>query len=305
MFGEKLLSKGTLHMFTATKSMAIYARNPSKTHRAHILRMWVETGDYPTTLAVGAGSNGAVAKPPSMRRQPQPPSIVHPDYSALVRHVADADKQNCLLILAQPGDYVPSFGMTSRIYGPAPRPAAMPKDSLADVRAGATSPEGSAYNISQSMLFTRPKYFTPEPLEIESEMGDSDWDSGNQQLMSRVCVDPLRMDEDIFVSLCQLESGQKVVYEPFDLHDKERATLRRNASPARGGYRRVWIQTLLGDLNTDASANGGRLCIAGDMPNRMRPGDSAYVRRLDLHETMQLENCGRVPIDFVVVETPY
>ncbi|KAJ2769445.1 hypothetical protein IWQ57_003103 [Coemansia nantahalensis] len=302
--GERLLSKGTLHMFTATRSMSIYARNPSKTHRAHILRMWVETGDYPNT-PVTPGSDGAVAAQLARNRQLQPPTVVHPDYSAVIRHVADGDKLNCLLVIAQPGNYVPSFGMTSRIYGPAPRPAAIPKDSLAQVRAGAASPEESSYYMSQSMVFTRPDYFTPEPMEIESEMGDAEWDSGDPQLTSRACVDPLRMDEDVFVSLCQLESGQKVVYEPYDLHDKERATQRRTASPSRGGYRRVWIQTLLGDLNAESSANGGRLCVSGDMPNRMRPGDSAYVRRLDLSDTLELENCGRAPIELAIVETQY
>ncbi|KAJ2737907.1 hypothetical protein H4R23_001518, partial [Coemansia sp. Cherry 401B] len=301
--GEKLLSKGTIHMFTTTRDISIYARNPSKTHRAHVMRMWIETEDPPATSSSTSDTAVPVRLP---ERRPQPGTVVHPDFRGLIRHVADSDKQNCLLVLAQPANYLPSFGMTERIYGPlVAQPTPRAKDSLADVRSGAASPLESSYCMSQSMMFTRPEYFTPEPVDLDSDADDKDWEVTDPQLTSRVCVDPLKVDENIFVSVCQLETGASVIYEPYDLHDRDRAQQRRLADPLRGSHRRVWIQAVMADLNPEASANGGRLVVNGDMVSRMRPGDSAYVRRLGLSETLVIENCGRVPIDFIVVETPY
>ncbi|KAJ2785375.1 hypothetical protein H4R18_000586 [Coemansia javaensis] len=314
---ERLLTKGTVHMFTSARPVAIYARNPSKTHRAHVLRMWIETAEDHAPGATAAAAAAAAAalgrshRPPHQHQhqhQHQQPSAVHADFCVVVRHVADTDKQNCLLTLAQPSDYQPSFGMTAQIYGPVARASgAVPKDSLADVRRTAGSPAESSYHMSQSMLFTRPDYFTPVPFDTESELGEDEWGATDPQLTSRVCVDPLRVREDVFVTLCQLEPGERTVYEPYDVHDKDRARQRQLASPARGAFRRVWIQTLLAALSPDAAAvaNAGRLAINGDAAGRMRPGDSAYVRRLGLHDTLTIENIGRAPIDFVVAETPY
>ncbi|KAJ2277369.1 hypothetical protein J3F81_000979 [Coemansia sp. RSA 371] len=306
--GEKLLSKGTIHMFTSSLDISIYARNPSKTHRAHIVRMWIETNDIGPTgnTSTTTTSDTIVSGRHTDRRQQPNPALTHPGFHGLIRHVADSDKQNCLLILAQPENYLPSFGMTERIYGPLiVQPKPMPKDSLANIRSGAASPLESSYCVSQSMLFTRPEYFTPEPVDDESTIDDKEWEVTDPQLTSRVCVDPLKVEEDIFVSVCQLETGAKVVYEPYDSHDKSRAHEHQRNKPSRGSHRRVWIQTIMADLNTESSVNGGRLVINGDMVNRMRPGDSAYVRRVELHESLVIENCGRVPIDFVLVETPY
>ncbi|KAI9477661.1 hypothetical protein BX667DRAFT_309979 [Coemansia mojavensis] len=306
--GEKLLSKGTIHMFTTSRDISIYARNPSKTHRAHIIRMWIETDELlkNNSSCTTASDTVVPTRSHEHRKEKSPSAVAHPDFHGLIRHVADSDKLNCLLIMAQPDDYLPSFGMTDLIYGPMAKPAVRAKDSLADIRSSAASPLESSYYMSQSAILTRPEYFTPEPADLESNEEDEEkWEVTDPQLTSRVCVDPLKVEEDIFISICQLEVGDKVIYEPYDLHDRERALKRQSANPSRGGHRRVWIQTIMADLNNDASANGGRLVINGDMNNRMRPGDSAYVRRLELHETLFIENCGRVPIDFIVVETPY
>ncbi|KAJ2809053.1 hypothetical protein H4R20_000417 [Coemansia guatemalensis] len=299
-------------MFTTSKDISIYARNPSKTHRAHILRLWIEMRDQLNNGSNStANSDTFVPVQPTERKrqhkqkQKQQGTVAHPDFHSLIRHVADSDKQNCLLVLAQPDDYIPSYGMTSHIYGPLKKTKALPKDSLADVRGGAVSPLESSFCMSQSMLFTRPDYFTPEPVDLESVDGDKEWEVTDPQLTSRVCVDPLKLEEDTFISLCQLEGGAKVTYELYDLHDKDRAQQKQLARPGRGNYRRVWIQTIMADLNPDASANGGRLVINGDVTKPMRPGDSAYISRLELQESLVIENCGHIPLDFIVVEAPY
>ncbi|KAJ2612042.1 hypothetical protein H4S08_002877 [Coemansia sp. RSA 1365] len=307
--GEKLLSKGTVYMLTTSKDISIYARNPSQTHRAHILRMWIEMRDYVQNESSSTmNSDTFVPVQPTERnrqhKKKQQGTVTHPDFHSLIRHVADSDKQNCMLILAQPDDYLPSYGMTSHIYGPM-KTKAMPKDSLADVRRNPASPIESSFSMSQSMLFTRPDYFTPEPVDLESIDGEKEWGVTDPQLTSRVCVDPLKLEEDTFISLCQLEGGANVTYELYDLNDKDRAQQKQLARPGRGNYRRVWIQTIMADLNPNASANGGRLVINGDVTKPMRPGDSAYVRRLELHDTLVIENCGHIPLDFVVVEAPY
>ncbi|KAJ2484357.1 hypothetical protein EV174_002494 [Coemansia sp. RSA 2320] len=286
--GEKLLSKGTLHLSTTGQDTVTYVKNPSKSHRAHIIRLWIEMDD--------TVNNGG------MRR--------FPDYHYKIRHIADSDKQNCLLTIAQPSNYRPSFGMTAQIYGPFMpiNESEAAKKASAQQRDGAVSPLESAYYMSQSALITRPAYFTPEPFDLldSMEMG-KEWEVMDAELTSRVCVDPLLVDEDLFVSVCTLEPDARIVYEPYDLHDQDRREVqrRRQSNPARANRRRLWIQTLVADYNIEGSANGGRLVINGDGSSRMRPGDSAYVRRIELTEKVVLENCGRAPIEFIMVETPY
>ncbi|KAJ2894368.1 hypothetical protein GGI21_005300 [Coemansia aciculifera] len=318
--GEKLLSKGTLHLSTTNKDAQTYVTNPSKTHRAHIIRLWIETNHHHTHHA----------------------SSSYPDFSYKIRHIADSDMQNCLLAIAQPANYHPSFGMTAKIYGPfMPTPTAdndshekTEKQTTDDSRAGAVSPLESAYYLSQSVLFTRPDYFTPDPVNFldSIEMNGSsiagggsggigggsakEWGVTDPELISRVCVDPLLVDEDVFISVCTLDCEARIVYEPYDLHDEDRRTqaMQRKGGPqlhpfsnnaVRGTRRRLWIQTLLSDYNTEATANGGRLVLNGDRSSRMRPGDSAYIRRIEITEKLVIENCGRAPIEFLLVETPY
>ncbi|KAJ2746712.1 hypothetical protein GGI20_001133 [Coemansia sp. BCRC 34301] len=293
--GEKLLSKGTLHLSTTTKDANTYVRNPSQTHRAHIIRLWIETNDH---------HGRAMAR-------------TYPDFSYKIRHIADSDMQNCLLTIAQPANYHPSFGMTARIYGPfMPTPQADKKDktgveesALTHSRPGAVSPLESAYYMSQSVLFTRPEYFTPEPpdfldsVEMNSSGGGKEWGVTDAELMSRVCVDPLLVNEDVFISVCTLDCDTRIVYEPYDLHDEDRRMKSSNAG--RGSRRRLWVQTLQADFNPEATANSGRLVINGDRSGRMRPGDSMFIRRIEMTEKVVMENCGRAPIEFMVVETPY
>ncbi|KAJ2863912.1 hypothetical protein GGH94_003270 [Coemansia aciculifera] len=296
--GEKLLSKGTLHLSTTNKDVKTYVKNPSKTHRAHIIRLWIETDLHRSSVTKS-----------------------FPDYSYKIRHIADSDMQNCLLTIAQPANYHPSFGMTARIYGPfMPTPMSEKPEPSADSRPGAVSPLESAYYMSQSVLFTRPDYFTPDPVDFldSSEMnnsGSKEWGITDPELTSRVCVDPLLVDEDVFISVCTLDCDARIVYEPYDLHDEDRRALAmqrntgefhpRSNNAMRGNRRRLWIQTLLADFNIEATANGGRLVINGDGSNRMRPGDSAYIRRIEITDKVVIENCGRAPIEFMLVETPY
>ncbi|KAJ2016316.1 hypothetical protein GGI14_003711 [Coemansia sp. S680] len=295
---EKLLSKGTLLLSTTTKDVKTYVKNPSKTHRAHIIRLWIET-DVPKTSALKQ----------------------FPDYSYKIRHIADSDMQNCLLTIAQPVNYHPSFGMTARIYGPfMPTPFSEKPEPSTDSRPGAVSPLESAYYMSQSVLFTRPDYFTHDPVDFldSSEVnnsGSKEWGVTDPELTSRVCVDPLLVDEDVFISVCTLDCDARIVYEPYDLHDEDRRALAmkrntgefhpRSSNAMRGVRRRLWIQTLLADFNIEATANGGRLVINGDGSSRMRPGDSAYIRRIEITDKIVIENCGRAPIEFMLVETPY
>ncbi|KAJ2461031.1 hypothetical protein GGF42_000458 [Coemansia sp. RSA 2424] len=323
--GEKLLSKGTLHLSTTNKDAQTYVKNPSKTHRAHIIRLWIETNN----------NNEHGNRHHSSRS--------YPDFSYKIRHIADSDMQNCLLTIAQPANYHPSFGMTARIYGPfMPTPntekqaqeddesLAMTTAAASNSRPGAVSPLESAYYMSQSVLFTRPSYFTPEPVDFLDSFevngggggssgdggGNKEWGITDPELMSRVCVDPLLVNEDVFISVCTLDCDARIIYEPYDLHDEDRRAQAmqrsnnvvvhpRSNNVMRGGRRRLWIQTLLADLNTEATANGGRLVINGDRSSRMRPGDSAYIRRIEITEKVVMENCGRAPIEFLLVETPY
>ncbi|KAJ2425187.1 hypothetical protein GGF41_002516 [Coemansia sp. RSA 2531] len=229
--------------------------------------------------------------------------------------------QNCLLTIAQPVNYHPSFGMTARIYGPfMPTPFSEKPEPSTDSRPGAVSPLESAYYMSQSVLFTRPDYFTHDPVDFldSSEMnnsGSKEWGVTDPELTSRVCVDPLLVDEDVFISVCTLDCDARIVYEPYDLHDEDRRALAmkrntgefhpRSSNAMRGVRRRLWIQTLLADFNIEATANGGRLVINGDGSSRMRPGDSAYIRRIEITDKIVIENCGRAPIEFMLVETPY
>ncbi|KAJ2261610.1 hypothetical protein GGI01_002165 [Coemansia sp. RSA 376] len=244
-----------------------------------------------------------------------------PDYSYKIRHIADSDMQNCLLTIAQPVNYHPSFGMTARIYGPfMPTPFSEKPEPSTDSRPGAVSPLESAYYMSQSVLFTRPDYFTHDPVDFldSSEVnnsGSKEWGVTDPELTSRVCVDPLLVDEDVFISVCTLDCDARIVYEPYDLHDEDRRALAmkrntgefhpRSSNAMRGVRRRLWIQTLLADFNIEATANGGRLVINGDGSSRMRPGDSAYIRRIEITDKIVIENCGRAPIEFMLVETPY
>ncbi|KAI9500015.1 hypothetical protein BX070DRAFT_81813 [Coemansia spiralis] len=323
---EKLFSKGTLLMTTTNHEVSIYVRNPSKTHRAHIIRLWIDIDDFtPSNSRKNSHSNntgaqqGIAVEPNRQQRSKKQgmTGIMHADFHSKVRHVADSDKENCLLVLAQPNNYYPSYGMTSIIYGPVKHTRRSDSDQAddrasdinkAERRDGIASLLGASYYHSKSALFTRPDYFTPDSMmdlteSIEAE--DKDWEETDPQLSSRVCADPLLVDEDIFVSLCSLESGSKVIYEPYDLHDHERVSMRKRQNLQRATRRRVWIQTILADLNTEARSNGGRLIINGDRANRMRPGDSAYVRRIELTDKIVLENCGKTPIEFIVAETPY
>ncbi|KAJ2385788.1 hypothetical protein GGI23_006637 [Coemansia sp. RSA 2559] len=245
---------------------------------------------------------------------------MHADFHCKVRHVADSDKENYLLVLAQPSNYLPSYGLTSLIYGPVEPnrrkegDGDVPDASNANVeedydegRADMLSLEKS-YVMSKTALAKRPSYFTPESMvDLHQSMGEltGDWEETDPQLTSRVCVDPFIVDEDIFVALCSLEPGAKVIHEPYDLHDSRRAKENKHKNPLRGVRRRLWVQSLLSDLNPEASTNSGRLMINGDVANRMRPGDSAYVRRVELTDKVVLENCGRTPIEFIVAETPY
>ncbi|KAJ2332405.1 hypothetical protein GGI00_002803, partial [Coemansia sp. RSA 2681] len=326
--GEKLLSKGTLHLSTTNKDAQTYVKNPSKTHRAHIIRLWIETNNN------NNNEHG---------RNRHHSSRSYPDFSYKIRHIADSDMQNCLLTIAQPANYHPSFGMTARIYGPfMPTPntekqaqdedesLAMTTAAASNSRPGAVSPLESAYYMSQSVLFTRPSYFTPEPVDFLDSFevngggggssgdgsGNKEWGITDPELMSRVCVDPLLVNEDVFISVCTLDCDARIIYEPYDLHDEDRRAQAmqrsnnmvvhpRSNNAVRGGRRRLWIQTLLADLNTEATANGGRLVINGDRSSRMRPGDSAYIRRIEITEKVVVENCGRAPIEFLLVETPY
>ncbi|KAJ2011306.1 hypothetical protein IWW57_006663, partial [Coemansia sp. S610] len=264
--GEKLLSTGTLHLSTTNRDMKTYVKNPSKTHRAHIIRLWIEMDSV------------------SMPRS-------YPDFSYKIRHIADSDMQNCLLTIAQPLNYHPSFGMTAKIYGPFMPDAPIEKPT-GDARPGAVSPLESAYYMSQSVLFTRPDYFVPEHADfLDSTDIAKEWGTNEPELTSRVCVDPLLVDEDVFVSVCTLDCDARIIYEPYDLHDENRRALamQRNGGEfhprvSRGSRRRLWIQTLLADFNIEATANSGRLVINGDGSNRMRPGDSAYIRRIEVTE---------------------
>ncbi|KAJ2234790.1 hypothetical protein IWW45_003130 [Coemansia sp. RSA 485] len=294
--GEKLLSKGTVHLSSTNRETTTYVRNPSKTHRVHIIRLWIDMAEHKVEelkhMYLAQRSKGAAAG--------------RPDFHYQIRHVADSDKENCLLVLSQPSNYHPSFGMTSKIYGPmvsTPKPEA----SRMDLRSGAVSPLGSTYYLSQSMIFTRPDYFMSDTIDpIETAAMSQEWGTTDPQLTSRVCADPLLLDdEDIFVAVCSLGSGEKVVFEPFDLNDSRRRKLRKKENPQRAGKRRVWVQTIMNDINAESCINGGRLAINGDMASRMKPGDSAYVRKIDVHDDLVFENYGRTPIEFLIVDTPY
>ncbi|KAJ1727690.1 hypothetical protein LPJ72_005817 [Coemansia sp. Benny D160-2] len=348
---EKLLSKGMVLMTTTSQKILTYVRNPSKTHRVHIVRLWFDMDDYsPPTSANSinkkpacnhhegkqhnaAGITVETTKKQHQQKQSQQKedgkdssdknnnnSVIHADFHCKIRHVADSDKENYLLVLTQPSNYRPSFGMTSFIYG-AMKPPTRKKDADGASEAGAKNGEyGEAeaqddmtsfdrsYYLPKTARVKRPEYFTPESIaDMSQSLGEltGEWAETDPQLTSRVCVDPFVVDEDIFVSLCNLEPGAKVIYEPYDLHDKRRAREHRHQNPQRGTRRRLWIQSLLDDVNPDASANGGRLVINGDKVNRMRPGDSVYIRRVELTDSIALENCGRTPIEFIVAETPY
>ncbi|KAJ2724616.1 hypothetical protein GGI07_001869 [Coemansia sp. Benny D115] len=145
--GEKLLSKGTVHLSSTTRDAASYVKNPSKTHRTHIIRLWIDTEDYRNY----ASSKTLASKQPEFRYE--------------IRHLADSDKQNCQLTLLQPSNFHPSFGMTSRIYGPlgASAPEADQGTQQGEnKRVDSISPAESTYFMSQSMMFTRPDYFMPD-----------------------------------------------------------------------------------------------------------------------------------------------
>ncbi|KAJ1801727.1 hypothetical protein LPJ59_000018 [Coemansia sp. RSA 2399] len=331
--GEKLLSKGMVLMTTTKRDVVTYVRNPSKTHRVHIIRLWMDMDDFgqPDRTSgkkqgkkQGAGAGG-IAVEPTKRQQRDGDSagtsnVMHADFHCKVRHVADSDKENYLLVLAQPSNYLPSYGLTSLIYGPVEPnrrqegngdvPDAGNANVEEDYDEGRTDMLSleKSYAMSKTALAKRPSYFTPESMvDLHQSMGEltGDWEETDPQLTSRVCVDPFIVDEDIFVALCSLEPGARVTHEPYDLHDNRRAKENKHKNPLRGVRRRLWIQSLLSDLNPEASTNGGRLMINGDMANRMRPGDSAYVRRVELTDKVVLENCGRTPMEFIVAETPY
>ncbi|KAI8319563.1 hypothetical protein GQ54DRAFT_299260 [Martensiomyces pterosporus] len=299
--GEKILSKGTLHMSTTGHDISTYVRNPSKTHHVHLIRLWIDTEGSPTAAEGSSDRNGNVRNNGDRKRQKiltTPASGKYPDFSYAIRYVSDSDKRNCLLLVAQPRNYRPSFGMTSLIFG---SPDGQSRNS------GAVSSLGSSYYLSQSMVFTRPEFFSPVPLNngsMDTAIGNmsNEWSFSEQRLTSRACADPLLVDEDLFLSVCCLDSLATVVYEPLDSHDKHRNATQQGK--AKGGRRRVWIQALLGDVGADV-ANGGRLVINGDKVNRMRQGDSAYVRKLAPQEALTIYNCGRSPIEFIIAETPY
>ncbi|KAJ1952318.1 hypothetical protein GGI12_006275 [Dipsacomyces acuminosporus] len=162
------------------------------------------------------------------------------------------------------------------------------------------------------MVFTRPDYFSPVPFEnlsmsTSNGLANNEWMLTDPALNLRACADPLLVGEDFFFSMCSLDSMCTVVYEPLDAHDKHRNTAQQQQKiKARGGRRRIWLQTILNDVSPDVVAsNGGRLVVNGDKINRLRPGDSAYVRKLAPSETLTLYNCGRNPIEFIIAETPY
>ncbi|KAJ1822630.1 hypothetical protein LPJ75_000327 [Coemansia sp. RSA 2598] len=293
--GEKLLSKGTVHMSSTNRETTTYVRNPSKTHRVHIIRLWIDMAEHKVEEL----------KHQYLAQRSKGITNAQPDFHYQIRHVADSDKENCLLILSQPSNYHPSFGMTSKIYGPmisTPKP----ESSRMDLRSGAVSPLGSTYYLSQSMVFTRPDYFMSDTIDpIETAAMSQEWGTTDPQLTSRVCADPLLLDEDIFVAVCSLGSSERVVFEPFDLNDSRRQRQRRKENPQRAGKRRVWIQTIMSDMQVDSSANAGRLVINGDVANRLRPGESAYVRKLDIHDDLIIENRGRAPIEFLITDTPF
>ncbi|KAJ1943495.1 hypothetical protein GGF37_002621, partial [Kickxella alabastrina] len=298
--GEKILSKGTVHLSSTNRDASIYVRNPSKTHRAHIMRLWIDSAlDHAKdpTLAADNHADASRGGRAEIRHE--------------IRHVADSDKHNYLLAVAQPSNFRPSYGNTDQIYGPVTSAAVPPSatsGSNSELRTGAVSPLGSSYMMSQSMMFTRPDYFTPElvdPLEAAGSEQQGEWAMDDPQLTSRACVDPLLLEEDIFVYSCQLDSLEKVKFEPADLNDSNRRNLRKMYNPLRAGKRRVWIQTIMSDMSVESALNGGRLVINGDTGNRLKPGDSAYVRRIELTDKLVLENCGRAPIEFLLVDTPY
>ncbi|KAJ2546346.1 hypothetical protein EV175_005635, partial [Coemansia sp. RSA 1933] len=122
---EKLLSKGMVLMTTTNKDVLTYVRNPSKTHRAHIIRLWTDMDNYSqpdsaTTKKQGknnggsSNGNGGIVVEPTKRQQrdgnddSDTNNVMHADFHCKVRHVADSDKENYLLILAQPKNYLPS-----------------------------------------------------------------------------------------------------------------------------------------------------------------------------------------------------
>lgn len=286
--GDKLMGEGTLHLSTTSKHVNIYAKNPSRTHRAHIMRFWID------------------AQPDSLGK--------FPDAEFKIRHMADSDMQNTLVAVAQPLNYRPTYGMTEFIYGPLNEE---PKKKLSKESG---FPLDSLYQLSQSTTeLKRPDYFvppdsmifTPPPLTDDNEISVTEsnvWSTVQEPgLNARVCADPFLVTEDIFIAVCRIDPGSRVVFEPFELLSSHRQQLPQPyyIEGHRANRRRVWVQTLLNDLSNEAVSNGGRLVLNGDMRNRVKPGGSAYIRKMDIQQNLALENCGSAPLEFMLVETPY
>ncbi|KAI7826273.1 hypothetical protein BX661DRAFT_171560 [Kickxella alabastrina] len=101
--GEKILSKGTVHLSSTNRDASIYVRNPSKTHRAHIMRLWIDSAlDHAKdpTLAADNHADASRGGRAEIRHE--------------IRHVADSDKHNYLLAVAQPSNFRPSTEIPTR-----------------------------------------------------------------------------------------------------------------------------------------------------------------------------------------------
>ncbi|KAJ1939597.1 hypothetical protein EC988_007270 [Linderina pennispora] len=265
-------------MSTTGHDASAYIRNASTSHPIHILRLWIDIAPSatPPELDNDSGVN-LVDRPYS----PQKHTAGFSDFSHSLRYITDSDKRNCLLTLLHPRNYWPQYGNTTQIFGPVDTAS---RQSLA-----------TSY-LSQSMsALARPSYYVPDA--SLSAAGSYEW-SVDTHMPMRACAEPLLVDEDVFVSVCFLDAGQAVTYVPLDSFDRH-----RNA--ASGKRRRVWIQNVIMDLKRDSTENAGRLVINGDTTSRMRPGDSAYVRKLAPTESLHIFNCGRSGIEFIIVETPY